>query len=371
MGKRNKKPPPRVYHDGLIPATHDTFQSYPEVVPDDYDQVKHEKSYPEVAPPQDDPDQQPHQQHHHQDPPEDQRNQQPNQPNHPSTILTPPTAHGSHHHHHGQLSSLSNNLSALPGGLSPLSAPPHHPHHPHHHHHHHHHHPHPHPPPTGLISGDLPRTSGVHSLRQAWSDPGDPEDPRGGGVALDADRPPLWRRPVLWVALVAGAVIVVLAGILGGVASGRVGTALDEGGAGSGGGGGSSEGGGSGGGSGGEGGGGGDGSDGSGFSTASVANPTCPGSGNRNYTSTAAATMPKTFRIQCGANYPGGDGALGLQSGSIDSIASCFDACARESGCVAAVFTPGDAAECWLKEFIGVIETGGDVDGMVSGVLWQ
>ncbi|KAH6843360.1 hypothetical protein B0I37DRAFT_448676 [Chaetomium sp. MPI-CAGE-AT-0009] len=237
MGKRNKKPRQRVYHDGLIPATHDTFQSYPEVVPDDYDQ---------------------------------------------------------------------------PNGPLPLSAPP--------------------PPPAALMG--LPRTSGVHSLRQAWSDPGDPEDPHA--VPLDADRPPLWKRPVLWVALVAGAVIVVLAGLLGGVASGRVGTA-----------------------------------GGSTISTSSVADPSCPGSGNRNYTSSAAAALPKTFRIQCGANYPGGDGTLGLQSGAADSIASCFDACARESGCVAAVFRPGDAAECWLKEFVGVVEIGGDARGMVSGVLWQ
>lgn len=103
-----------------------------------------------------------------------------------------------------------------------------------------------------------------------------------------------------------------------------------------------------------------------------VANPTCPGSGNRNYTTSVAGAMPKTFRIQCGANYPGGDGILGLRkTGSIDSIAGCFDACARESGCVAAVFSPGDAVECWLKEFVGVVQTGGKAEGMASGVLWQ
>ena len=322
MGRRNKRPPPRIYHDGLIPATHDTYQSYPEVVGDDYDQVKHEKSYPELAPPQDDPDQQhPHHHHQHQqDPPE---NQQSTHPHHPSTILTPPTAHGTNttttNNPHHQPSHLSGALSSL----SPLSAPP----------------PLIHPSLAGL-----PRTSGVHSLRQAWSEPGDPEDPHA--VLLDADRPPLWRRPVFWVVLVAGAVIVVLAGILGGVASGRVGTALGSG-SGRGGGGGSTT------------------------VPAPVADPACPGDGNRNYTSAAAGVLPKTFRIQCDANYPGGDGALGLKTGSIDTIAGCFDACARESGCVAAVFKPGDAAECWLKEFVGVVRAGGEAQGVVSGVLWQ
>jgi hypothetical protein len=102
-----------------------------------------------------------------------------------------------------------------------------------------------------------------------------------------------------------------------------------------------------------------------------VANPTCPDSGNRNYTTSVTGVLPKTFRIQCDANYPGGDGTLGLKTGSIDSIAGCFDACARESGCVAAVFKPGDAAECWLKEFVGVVQAGGEAQGTVSGVLWQ
>ena len=102
-----------------------------------------------------------------------------------------------------------------------------------------------------------------------------------------------------------------------------------------------------------------------------VTNPTCPGSGNRNYTTSATGALPKSFRIQCDANYPGGDGTLGLKTSSIDTIAGCFDACARESGCVAAVFKPGDAAECWLKEFVGVVQAGGKAQGMVSGVLWQ
>jgi hypothetical protein len=102
----------------------------------------------------------------------------------------------------------------------------------------------------------------------------------------------------------------------------------------------------------------------------SVASPVCPGDNNRNYTSSATADA-KTFRIQCGANYPGGDGSLGLQSEPVDSIAACLDACSRQAECVAAVFNPGDAAECWLKQSVGVVKTGGDAGGMASGVLWQ
>lgn len=100
----------------------------------------------------------------------------------------------------------------------------------------------------------------------------------------------------------------------------------------------------------------------------SVASPTCPDDNNRNYTSSATATA-KTFRIQCDANYPGGDGSLGLEP--VDDIAACLDACAKQAECVAAVFMPGDDAECWLKQFVGVVKTGGAAGGMASGVLWQ
>jgi hypothetical protein len=169
MARKNKKTPPRVYHDGLIPTTTDTYQSYPEVVPDDHDQVKHEKSYPELAPPP---------------PPEPGPSPPP-----PTSTDTSPTAPSAHQ-------------QSLPGGpsTSPLAAPP-------------------------LINAafPLPRTSGVHSLRQAWSEVGEPEE-----VASLEDRPPLWKRSVFWVAVIALVIIVVLAGVLGAVASGRIRTAWES-----------------------------------------------------------------------------------------------------------------------------------------------
>jgi hypothetical protein len=167
MARKHKKTPPRVYHDGLIPATTDTHQSYPEVVPDDHDQVKHEKSYPELAPP----------------PPQEQPASSPPPPTLTGTSPTAQTAH----------------QQLLPGGLatSPLAAPP-------------------------LIHAalPLPRTSGVHSLRQAWSEVDETEE-----VAPLKERPPLWKRSVFWVAVIALVIIVVLAGVLGGVASGKITTA--------------------------------------------------------------------------------------------------------------------------------------------------
>jgi hypothetical protein len=101
-----------------------------------------------------------------------------------------------------------------------------------------------------------------------------------------------------------------------------------------------------------------------------VPNPTCPGSNNLNYTSTQ-----KVFRIQCNADYPNGDGILGLQNdtstSTIDSLASCLDACAKEAECVGAVFRPGSgtSAQCWLKQYLGIVKTG--QEGAQSGVLWQ
>ncbi|KAL2145253.1 hypothetical protein VTI28DRAFT_7621 [Corynascus sepedonium] len=312
MAKRNKKPPPRAYHDGLIPATHDTYQSYPEVVPDDHDQVKHEKSYPELAPPQDSNIEQQQQQQ--------QSQRQPTAEDYQSITLPPPSANSAHHPHQNQLSSSGT------VGPSPLTGPP----------------------PVIPALHPLPRTSGVHSLRQAWSelDDTDGEDAarrgslRGHHNYFDGDRPAIWRRPVFWVVLVATAIIAALAGILGGVASGRITTAF-----------GSSN-------------------SNSASPTPSVADPKCPGANNLNYTSGAAPT-PKTFRVQCGSNYPNGDGELGRLGDAVDSIADCLDACASEQKCVGAVFAPGTPATCWLKEFIGVVEKGGEAKGMVSGVLWQ
>ncbi|KAK4149524.1 hypothetical protein C8A00DRAFT_46874 [Chaetomidium leptoderma] len=329
MAKGAKKPPPRVYHDGLIPTTHETDQNYPEVVPDDHDQVKHEKSYPELAPPQpSEEEQQQEQQQQEQQQQEQwqqqqrqQQQQQRQQQQIPSAIVTPPTAHGEHG---------SQQLS----GLSPLPAPPF-----------------IHPLP-------LPRTSGVHSLRQAWSEVDDPED-----MPAMEDRPPFWERPIFWVVTISLMVIIALAGVLGGVVTGGIKTAWDSN------------------------------TSTSGQTTtptppSSVTNPTCPGSNNLNYTTTTSATSSntnkkKTFRIQCDANYPGGDGSLGRQTAAaaVDSVGACLDACARQADCVGAVFINkpagggGDdaAAECWLKQFLGVVQvgTGNGNGGVVSGVLWQ
>ncbi|AEO58649.1 hypothetical protein MYCTH_2306125 [Thermothelomyces thermophilus ATCC 42464] len=313
MGKRSKNHPPRAYHDGLIPATHDTYQSYPEVVPDDYDQVKHEKSYPELAPPPD-ADSKQQQQQQQQLAPDDQH----------STILPASSAHSAHHPHQEQQQQeqQQSQLSGSGAGALPLSITP-------------------------VIPAlhPLPRTSGVHSLRQAWSelDESDGDDDRRGSLRYQEDRPALWKRPILWVVVVMTAVIVALAGILGGVASGRIETALGSSGKTSGG---------------------------SASSTPSVMDPTCPSANNLNYTSTAAS-MPKTFRIQCGSNYPDGDGDLGRLDDPVDNLAGCLDACAKDKRCVGAVFSPGSPASCWLKEFLGVVDKEGEATEMVSGVLWQ
>ncbi|KAK4118803.1 hypothetical protein N657DRAFT_650890 [Parathielavia appendiculata] len=298
MARKPKKSPPRVYHDGLIPTTTDTYQSYPEVVPDDHDQVKHEKSYPELA-----------------QPPEPRASSPPTSS--VTTANTPPIAlHGAraqHHHHHQQ---------QQPSDPSPLAAPP--------------------PPPLIHPLPVLPRTSGVHSLRQAWSEVDESED--GVAGARGGSRLPLWKRPVFWVAAVALVVVAVLAGVLGAVVSGRIISQVS-----------SSD------------------SNSQQRSPSSVTDPSCPGANNLNYTS-VGSTPRKTFRIQCGANYPNGDGALGLLNDTdVHHLATCLDACARHAECVGAVFVPGTttAGQCWLKEFIGAVRTGGDVEGMVSGVLWQ
>ena len=151
-------------------------------------------------------------------------------------------------------------------------------------------------------------------------------------------------------------------------------------------------------------------------STPSATNPTCPESHNLNYTtstgpnnnnnnnknnnSPSQSQKEKTFRIQCGVDYPGGDGTLGLvqqqqqeeQQGrnNITSLAACLDACAARRDCVGAVFRPrgsknsssssggdgdgddsddGGGDRCWLKQFIGVAQPA--VEGAQSGVLWQ
>ncbi|GAB1315466.1 hypothetical protein MFIFM68171_05676 [Madurella fahalii] len=195
-------------------------------------------------------------------------------------------------------------------------------------------------PPPPAIHTSVARTSGVHSLRQAWSE----FDDAHGSLPPD-DRIPLWKRPIVWVVAIALMIIIVLAGILGGVASGRIVTALN----------------------------------GNAKPTAAApANPTCPASNNLNYTS--PANPAKTFRIQCGANYPGGDGSLGLQgnaSAPISDLAACLEMCAAHANCVGAVFEPSsetgnaERSGCWLKEFLGVVDKGETSSGMETGVLWQ
>jgi hypothetical protein len=102
-----------------------------------------------------------------------------------------------------------------------------------------------------------------------------------------------------------------------------------------------------------------------------VTDPTCPAANNLNYTS-ASSTPQKVFRIQCDADYPGGDGSLGLlNTTTVDDMAGCLDACANQAECVGAVFRQGTPGQCWLKQFIGVVKTGGDASGTVAAILWQ
>ncbi|KXX74446.1 hypothetical protein MMYC01_200465 [Madurella mycetomatis] len=195
-------------------------------------------------------------------------------------------------------------------------------------------------PPPATIHTPVARTSDVHSLRQAWSEFDEPH----GSLPPD-DRIPLWKRPIVWVVAIALVIVIVLAGILGGVASGKIGTAF----------GGTPQ-----------------------PTAAETPNPRCPSSNNRNYTS--HANPAKTFRIKCNANYPGGDGSLGLQgdiSTPVSDLAACLEACATHANCVGAVFrspsNTGDAEQsgCWLKEFLGVVDKGEASVGVESGVLWQ
>lgn len=76
-------------------------------------------------------------------------------------------------------------------------------------------------PPPPAIHTPVARTSGVHSLRQAWSEFDEPHGPLPPDDSI-----PLWKRPIIWVVAIALMIIIVLAGILGGVASGKIGTAL-------------------------------------------------------------------------------------------------------------------------------------------------
>ena len=174
----------RRYHDGLIP-TPDASHSYPEVVPDDHIPIKHEKSYPEVAPPPPVATTPAHQQQQQQQ--QDQQQQQ------------------QHHHHHHQHQhhplpggSPDSSSSAAAAAAAAVAA-------------------------GAQVPTALPRPSGVHSLQQAWSECDGGEDTQSG-----EGRVPVWKRPIAWVVAMALVIIVVLAGILGGVASGRIKTAWDS-----------------------------------------------------------------------------------------------------------------------------------------------
>lgn len=95
----------------------------------------------------------------------------------------------------------------------------------------------------------------------------------------------------------------------------------------------------------------------------------CPSADGLDYTVTVD-NQQKVFRRQCGANYAGGDGVLGLVKGDVLSLADCLDRCAKEEKCAGAVFIPmaNPDPQCWLKEFLGVKRDGQDME---SGVLWQ
>ncbi|KAK4176938.1 hypothetical protein QBC36DRAFT_212862 [Triangularia setosa] len=231
-----------------------------------------------------------------------------------------------------------------------------------------------------------PRPSGVHSLGDAWSInsaddverdsqmgyiPGagggggngfrnghnrHPSAPDGSFFRARNDsfgKRPLVRRSIFWVLVLLVGIVIALAGVLGAVATGRIKTAAtaeseppaqpDNGG---------------------------------GFTlsthtTASgkTVSLSCPSADGLNYTSTAN-DQQKVFRRQCGANYAGGDGVLGLVKDDVLSLADCLDWCAREEKCAGAVFIPkaNPNPECWLKEFLGVKRDGQDME---SGVLWQ
>ncbi|KAK4201179.1 hypothetical protein QBC40DRAFT_264411 [Triangularia verruculosa] len=233
-----------------------------------------------------------------------------------------------------------------------------------------------------------PRPSGVHSLRDAWSiNSGDDveRDPQtgyvpgatGGGSRLrnghnrhpsGADRSfsgarsssfgkkPLAKRSIFWVLVMLVAIIIVLAGVLGAVATGKIKTAAttesnpppqpgDDNGEG-------------------------------GFMLSTyttgagkTVSLSCPSAHGLNYTA-AVNDRQKVFRRQCGANYAGGDGVLGLVKDDVLSLSGCLDRCAREEKCAGAVFIPkaNPDPQCWLKEFLGVRRDGEDME---AGVLWQ
>jgi hypothetical protein len=72
----------------------------------------------------------------------------------------------------------------------------------------------------------------------------------------------------------------------------------------------------------------------------------CPAAHNTNVT----AAGGKTFRRLCDTNYSGGDGPLGLQDAQVLNMGDCIKLCAQTNGCVGAIFNY--QPQCWLKTSI-------------------
>ncbi|KAK3332779.1 hypothetical protein B0T19DRAFT_473590 [Cercophora scortea] len=198
--------------------------------------------------------------------------------------------------------------------------------------------------------------------------------PQGTEVepSIPATRPTqsVWKRAITWVVIVEFVVIVVLAALLGGVASGSIKTSGNT-----------------------------SGSSisqnptttvtmtstpTSGSSTATPSSsstsstgttpadsePTtiqCPSANGRNRTITASSGITKVYRIQCNSNYSGGESnEVGLQNGSFSGMQPCLERCAETPLCVGAVYNT--AQQCWLKPFIGTRTV---LENVESAVLWQ
>ncbi|KAK4159975.1 hypothetical protein QBC43DRAFT_326196 [Cladorrhinum sp. PSN259] len=323
------------YHDGLIPndqIRHST--TYPEVVPSEFAAAANialpqsgrnspaiigsqEKTYPEV-------------------------NTTPSihlEKNYPEVADSTHSRHSSHHpHRHSNLSH--------PGLGRPT----------------------PSPAPTTALST-------VHSMHghagaatrtslAAWSEAGEDiyqEPIPTDGKPFKQKVKRLYKQPIVWVVVGAVIIIAVLAGILGAIATGKIKTAATK-------------------------------SSTSEPKTSSssatsgsnvvlqistgaggqVIKLSCPTSQNVNYTATATPGG-KTFRRQCGINFPEGDGVLGKVNGTeITTLTDCLEQCASKAECAGAVWS-GKASggpECWLKQFIGVGKATNEV-GVEAGVLWQ
>ncbi|KAK4221504.1 hypothetical protein QBC38DRAFT_491916 [Podospora fimiseda] len=224
----------------------------------------------------------------------------------------------------------------------------------------------PSPAPTTVLStvhsvhaGAVTRTS-LHAWSEAGEDRYQETIPADGKPLQKVKK--LWKKPIVWVVFGAVVIIVVLAGILGAIATGKIKTSGTK------------------------------------YSsqtetapstqgsqvTISVSNNpstgagvvlSCPSANNVNFT--AERTGPgngKIFRRQCGVNFVGGDGTLGKTNGTAGagSLTECLEECAERDQCAGAVWMgkANGGPECWLKEFVGVGRRE-DVSGLEAGVLWQ